>query len=885
LLLLAAQAASGQALNRRAAKNLDPSRPAIEGLLNPPEARRIIPLNSDWRFLPGPAPAAVTAASFDDRAWQSITVPHTWNRLGEYQTTRSPATDNRQGLGWYRLRFTPALARGERAFLQFDGVGNLAEVWLNGRKIGEHAGAFSRFRFDVTDALQAGRSNLLVVKADNSKPAPGSSTQHVIPLSGDFFIYGGLYRDVSLIATRAIHIDLMDAGGPGVYAHATQITEQQATVLVRARLRNDARSTAQVVMDVRIRDAEGRVVATQSQKVRPAPTATTEFPAQVALPRPHLWNGRADPYLYTFSVELRDGATVLDAVTEPLGIRAFRIDANQGFFLNGQHLPLQGVSRHQDRAGKGWALEPADHDEDMALIAELGANTVRFAHYQHAPRWFELADRYGMIVWAEIPFVNQAYLSGDGPTAELVANARQQLTELIRQNYNHPSVVTWSVGNEVDLRPPTRGVPGKSLGLLENLNALSREEDPHRPTVFADCCESQPGPPRGDVEILAGATDLIGYNRYSGWYYGKASDLGPTLDLFHARHPRLPLSVSEYGAGGAFTQHSDNATGGALDPWGRPHPEEYQAWYHEESWRQIRTRPYIWASWVWNMFDFAADLREEGEAIDLNDKGLVSYDRKRRKDAFYFYKAQWSADPLVHITGRRYAHRAYPLTDVRVYSNARSVSLTQNGNALGNSECPERVCVWRNVKLSAGTNTFIASADFGGRVVSDSVTWTAPDAARGLRIDAGDLGGHLAADGTPIGSDHFFSGGEAKLLNPGVPPDRRGDRKVVTGATDVALHSAYREGAFVYDLPLPNGQWHVTLEFAEPDTALAETRSFNVVVNGRTQLDSWSPAKAAGGTLKATQVRFRARVSDGWLRLRFEPRAGPAVLSALFVEP
>ena len=859
---------------------------ASEAAKSSPSAqpRRITALNEGWRFLPADAPAGVVAGSFDDSGWQRVSVPHTWNRLGEYQTIRSAATENRQGLGWYRLKFdAPAAVAGQRTFVQFDGIGNLAEVWLNGAKVGAHAGAFSRFRFDVTDVVKPGQPNVLVVKADNSKREPGSSTQDVIPLSGDFFIYGGIYRDVSLITTPPVHIDLLDSGGPGVYAQAMQIDDAQATVTVRTRVRNDGRAAQRVTLNIRVRDAEGREVVSHSQKARVGGAATQEFPSSLVLPRPHRWNGRADPYLYTFTVDVLDGKTLLDSVTEPLGIRAVRIDANEGFFLNGKHLPLHGVSRHQDREGQGWALSPANHEEDMALIAEMGANTVRFAHYQHAPYWFDLADRYGMIVWAEIPFVNQVSLSEQTASSALVANARQQLVELIRQNYNHPSVVTWSVGNEVDLRPPVRGAPGKPLALLKNLDALARTEDPERPTVFADCCETSP--PRPDAEVLAGTTDLIGYNRYAGWYYSRVAQIGPSLDQFHARHPTVPLSVSEYGAGGAFTQHSDDPLSGAVDAWGRPHPEEYQSYFHEEAWHQIEARPFVWAAWLWNMFDFAADQREEGEAIDLNDKGVVSYDRKRRKDAFYFYKAAWSAEPVVYITGRRYSDRAYPVIDVRVYSNAKSVSLAQNGRSLGAMECPGRVCVWRNVKLTAGANAFVATSDFAGRAVTDSVSLNGPDVTRGLRVDAGDLSGHRTPDGGLMGSDHFVSGGEAKLLNFGSPRDRRGEPKAVSGALDAAVHNAYREGDFGYELPLPNGKWSVTLDFMEPDALLAATRTFNVTANGRKQLTAWSPAKAAGGALKATQVRFPVSVHDGVLQLRFEPGAGPAIVSAITVTP
>lgn len=848
-------------------------------------------LAADWKFQLGEAPGNVIAADFDDSAWQAVTVPHTWNRLGEYRLTRTTVTRNQRGVGWYRLHFTaPVAGRDQRHFLQFDAVATLAEVWLNGKKIGTHAGAFSRFRFDVTDVLRPGAVNVLVVKADNSKPAPGASTQDVIPLGGDFFIHGGIYRDVTFITTSAVHVDLLDYGGPGVYARATSVERNAADVDVQARVRNDGRKGRSVNVMTRVIDAEGHTVASHAQQVKVAATATMTASAALKVPSPRLWNGRKDPYLYTIQVELSERGATLDAVTQPLGIRSFAVDANNGFTLNGEPVRLRGVSRHQDRDGKGWALSTADHEQDMALIAEIGANAVRFAHYQHAPEWFELADRYGMLVWAEVPFVNEANFTADEPTPALVANARQQVIELIRQNYNHPSVITWSVGNEIDIGALIKRTrPGKALGLLRNLHALARSEDSTRPTVFADCCENPPLPMPAGSEELAGTTDLIGYNRYFGWYYGKPDGLGAALDTLHQRHPGLPLGVSEYGAGGALTQHTDNPLGGAVNVFGRPHPEEYQSWYHEQSWPEISSRPYVWGSWIWNMFDFASDLREEGDAVDINDKGLISYDRKIKKDAFFYYQAQWSDDPVVHINGARYNERAYPVTDVRIYSNAATVRLKLDATDLGERSCEQRVCVWNEVKLHAGANTLIASADVAGRTVTDTVQWNAPDAALGLRIDAGDIVGHRGPEGGLIGSDNFFNGGDSRLLNGygmgGFGGREQAPRKTVQGATDAALHEAYRIGSFSYDIPVPEGEWQITLHAFEPNDRLADSRTFNVIVNDRVSVKNWSPGKAAGGAMRAAQTSFKVRARNGRLQLRFEPVGGPAVLSAIMIEP
>ena len=852
--------------------------------------RQSTDLASGWRFRFGGDATGITAAGYDDRAWQQVSLPHTWNRMGEYSTTRSPETNNAQGIGWYRLEFNaPAGAPTRRRYLQFDGVGNIAEVWVNGVSVGVHKGAFSRFRFDVSAQLKPGAANLIVVKADNTKPAPGSSTENVIPLGGDFFIFGGLYRGVSLLEADAASIDLLDHGGPGIYAKATAVTPERADVEVVTRLRNAAAGARKLSLVATIADAAGKTVASTTTPVTVA--ATGEARQSVALPNPHLWNGRADPYMYSIAVELRDGARVVDRVVQPLGIRTFKFDVNEGFSLNGKYLQLVGASRHQDRPVKGWALTPADHAEDMALMADLGANSVRMAHYQHAQEWDDAADRTGMVAWAEIPFVNGVSFSeGEPASPALTANAREQLTELIRQNYNHPSIMIWSVGNEIDIGANfgRSTKPAQSLGLLQNLVALAKLEDPSRPTIFADCCEES-GEDRSVVgqQMLAGAADLIGYNRYFGWYYGTPAEFGPKLDHFHAKHPTVPMSISEYGAGGAISQHSDNPLGGPISTFGRPHPEEYESWYHEETWKALKVRKYLFGHWVWNMFDFSSDLRQEGDAIDLNDKGLVTYDRKTKKDAFYFYRANWSSEPTLHITSSRYADRAYPVTDVRVYSNAEQATLTVNGVAAGTQPCPDRICVWPAVALKTGPNRVVVSADIGGTSQMDSVTWNGPDLARGLNLDAGDLAGHVSAAGARYGSDTFFTGGTAKQLNvrPGFGDNRKQVKKEVTGGDDPAIFAGYREGSFGYDLPVPNGRWTVKVATFEPDEALAASRTFKVSANGKPGATRFNPAKVAGGALKATTLSFPATVSDGHLKLDFIAQGGPALVAGLSVTP
>lgn len=847
--------------------------------------RTPVSLDEGWRFHFGDAPENVTGPGFDDSGWDTVSVPHTWNRIGTYGLQRKADNNNEQGIGWYRLSVTaPAAARGMRQYLDFAAVSKIADVWVNGQHLGTHKGGFSRFRIDVTDAWKPGQRNLVVVKADNSKVEAGSTTAEVIPLAGDFFVHGGIYRDVSLLQLPGTSIDPLDYGGPGVYARATEITDAKAAVEVRTRLRNhDAPGAFELT--TRITDATGKVVAQTRGPVQLA-TGTAEITGRLTVPRPHRWNGRADPYLYKVTVTLSDKGKVLDQVTQPLGLRTFRFDSNAGFFLNGRHLKLHGVSRHQDSLGSGWALSPEQHDKDMALIKELGANTVRQAHYQHADRWSDLADKAGMVVWAELPYVTTPSMTGGKGSDSLWANAEQQLREHIRQNYNHPSIMMWSVGNEVDSAKGfgLKGEPPKPLALLQHLNAIAKQEDPDRPTTFADCCEGI-GMIQTAGEKLAGTADLIGYNRYFGWYYPKpiegAKQLGEALDKLHKDHPTLPLSISEYGAGGAISQHSDDVTGGFVNFVGRPHPEEYEAWLHEQQWPVLASRDYVFASWIWAMFDFSSDLREEGDSVDLNDKGLVTADRKEKKDAFWYYKVAWSDAPALHLAGKRYVDRSYSVMDVKAYANSPRARLSMNGRLIGETACANYVCEWKDVRLKPGANKATVATLGGKARLTDTATWNGPDPEKkGIRIDAGSLATR-DLDGHRFGSDTFVTGGTPSVLNLVGFGGRslRPPRKVE--AAHPELFDYWREGeSFSYAVPVPDGAWTVTLHLFEPRAGAPDSQ-LTVRANGTAVLDRLDVQKAAGGPLKELVGSFPVKVSDGVLKLDFASTGGKAALAAI----
>jgi beta-galactosidase len=851
------------------------------------EPRVSTELQNGWRFKQASGLLGVESAAFDDRDWSEISLPHTWNRIGNSGVELSPDANHVQGTGWYRLRFTPPAApAGSRYFLQFDGVGEIASVWLNGHFLGRHSGAFARFRFDATAALKPASENLLVVEADNSKPAPQSTTADVIPLSGDFFIFGGLYRNVSLIVTNPVHLDMLDFGGPGIYARATAIGDRSATVQVVSRLKNDDTAPRSVIVRTEILDAADNLVKSQSRALVLAPGKTTESRTNLAIASPHLWQGVKDPYLYHTTVTLFSPKNaVLDQVGQPLGLRTIRFDADRGFFLNGEHLFLKGVSMHQDRPVKGWAISRADQEEDFNVLMDMGANAVRMAHYQHDQYSYELADKRGIVIWAELPLVNQVSFDGSPANTALSANARQQLIELIRQNYNHPSIALWSVGNEIDLRASQNQGPSKAAPLVRALDQLAKAEDPARPTTLADCCESAGPVPTAAESLrdqLVGLTDVAGYNRYFGWYRGMLSDLGPFLDGAHRRHPNLPIAVSEYGAGAALSQHSDNSEGGPINPHGRPHPEEVQDLYHEQSWAQLKGRAYLWGAFIWNMFDFSSLERHEGDLTDINEKGLVSYDRQTRKDAFYFYRANWSSQPTLHLVGRRYTDRAYGVVDVKAYSNAAQATLSLNGTTAGTTPCVDGICIWPSVHLVAGNNVLFARADASGTTATDTMAWNFAGSLARIHIKAGDISGYRAEDGTRFGSDNYFAEGEGYGVN---PPDTPVKDRMNVSATDPALYDSFREGRFTYSIPVPNGRYRVVMKFEEPSANTAGERIFDVVVNGAVALDHFDIFAAAGGKLKGIERSFETRAADGKIVIEFRPVTGKALVSAVSIMP
>ena len=592
--------------------------------------RNVINFNRKWAFtkMADAVPEAMPTK------WDFVNLPHSWNAIDG----QDGDNDFYRGTCYYAKQFMKAsLPTADRYYLEINGANSSADVYVNGKNLAHHDGGYSTWRVDITEALDM--NNLLVIAVDNK------ANEVVYPQMADFTFYGGIYRDVNIIAVSESHFDLDYYGGPGITVTPV-VKGTTAEVGVEVFVTN---KTDDQVLVYRIKDAEGNVVGSISSE---------DTAAVFEIENVHLWHGRKDPYLYTAEVALVEGENVVDAVATRFGCRTFEIDPDNGFILNGEEYPLRGVSRHQDRWGLGNALLPEHHEEDMDLICEMGATTIRLAHYQHDQYFYDLCDERGLVIWAEIP-----YISKHMPTGR--ENTISQMKELIVQNYNHPSIVVWGLSNEIS-------IAGSDEDLLENhkiLNDLCHEMDPTRLTTIAAVSMCPLTDPYLQIP------DVVSYNHYFGWYGGDTSMNGPWFDNFHATYPNIPIGCSEYGCE-ALNWHSS-------EPFQGDYTEEYQAYYHEELIKQLFSRKYMWATHVWNMFDFGADARNEGGENGQNHKGLVTFDRKYKKDSFYAYKAWLSDDPFVHICGKRYVDRVEETTKVTVYSNQPEVELFANGVSLG----------------------------------------------------------------------------------------------------------------------------------------------------------------------------------------------------------
>ena len=627
---------------------------------------------------------------------KQVTVPHTWN-ANYIPGTRSY---NREMMVYRRdLEITPDM-KDKRLFLYFEGVNSSATVLVNNKSVGSHKGGYTAFCMEVTDYAKQGTNKLEVWVTNAYNP-------EILPISGDFNIYGGIHRPCHLLVTEQDCISPLFYASPGVFIHQDKVSEKQAQITVETMLSLRGKKQGLKVRTT-IEDAKGNIISQNIEQ-----NVTNENVKQpFVIDHPVLWNAKQNPHLYKVIVELLDNGKVIDRVEQRTGLRYFSVDADKGFFLNGKYLDLYGFCLHEEVEGKGSALSAEDHERDMELVKESGATSLRLVHYPHSESIYHLSDENGIVLWTEIPMVGPGgydfcgFINTDG----LKEHARQVLKELVYQKYNHPSICFWGIFNEI------RTNYDNAEPFARELHELYKEIDPSRLTTLASC---------DDPKFYQNCSDLMAWNKYIGWYGSRNAPetAGNFFDKAKAASNGKPVAISEYG-GGANVEHHFSMKENDVKPSGQFHPEEGQTYIHEGNWSAFAQRPYMWAKYIWVFADFQSSIRNEGGKPGINDKGLVTYDRKIKKDAFYFYKANWSTEPMIYITSRRFTERPEANVQVKVYSNLRENTLYVNGKKIGKqkSDSLHRV-VWQNVTLSKGENRIRVEGKSKAGVIEDTCVW------------------------------------------------------------------------------------------------------------------------------------------------------------------
>ncbi|MDR3006541.1 MAG: beta-galactosidase [Sphingobacterium sp.] len=702
------------------------------------QARTVVPFNTSWTFKKGPfSTSSLDYNQLFEGKWQLVNLPHTWNANDMQTKEIKPGSLGKNerfytGDAYYRKSFVPETAwKGKRIFIRFEGVNTNTEVYVNNQPlsakggkndltydntqrngsynfVGRHQGGYSAFVFELTSMLQFGKENEILVKVNNE------ATPQVIPVNHTLFpMYGGIYRPVELIVTDDINIAVNDFASKGIYITQKNVSKKTADVAVKIKIDNKSGKKQPIEVLTTVFEKDGSIKAKQSTQYTLLPQGRQIVTQQIPVKNPHLWQGLDDPYLYKVVTQIKKNNQLVDEVTAPLGLRKFELRTGEGFFLNDIKYPLHGVCRHQDRLGKGSALSYADHDEDLAIIKEMGATSIRLAHYQQSEYFYSKCDSMGLVIWAEIPFVNRVTTFEEN-------NAQQQLKELIRQNFNHPSIYIWGMHNEV--YTPS----AYTIDLTTKLNDLAKSEDPDRYTVSVSGYNVIDHPVNNNA-------DVQGINHYFGWYNGELEDKSTKEDDVASWAKRISeefkdyrIIFSEYGAE-AIPEDQAEEVGNFGNQWSNPafFPEEYATKFHEVHWGVIAKNPIFLGSYVWNTFDFATPIT--GLNVNpRNYKGLVSFDRKLKKDGFYWYKANWSKEPVLYITQRRMVNRGNEITAVTVYSNRGEPTLTVNGQLIKGAKIGQTNVhyIFENVKLKLGKNTVEAKiSQKEGKVLSDTIEW------------------------------------------------------------------------------------------------------------------------------------------------------------------
>lgn len=657
---------------------------------------QVLNFNEEWMFKIGEHQEAINS-EFSVETWEKVTLPHCFNatdiqpgkKKSKYKTIlafmgREKNPGYYRGPTYYHKRFIMSEeSKNKRIFIKFGAVSTLADVYVNGKHLTTHYNAFAAFTVEITEVIKApGLENIIVIKADNTK------FKNIPPLSGDFPIMGGIYRNVELLIKEKTCISPLDYGSEGVYITQTDVTLLKAQLDYKIVISSTESTQSHLIIESMLLDQEGVTVA-EIRKDILNKKSENFIDMTLTVDKPHLWHGREDPYLYTSVTRVLQDGKELDCIKIPIGLRYYRFDPEEGFFLNDKPYFIYGVAKHQDKKEKGWALTKEDLELDHQLIYDTGARGLRLSHYQHPQYIYNLCDKSGILIWTEIPIVNAVRFN-----KEFLQHASTALIELIRQNYNHPSVILWGIFNELgffQLRDASK--------VIEKLNKLAHQEDPIRPTTSAAIGQAY------FRRKLHRITDTLAINVYPGWYYGKPEDVMKYMKRFNNLRKKGGIGVSEYGAGGAITQHDQSNLKENITAYGKPHPEEYQSYVHENIYPIMRKTSYIWGTFIWNMFDFAVPFRDEGDTPSLNDKGLVTYDRKTKKDVYYYYQSQWSDIPFIHLNSKRHTIRLENITPIRVYSNQERIFLWVNNQFLGDIPKVGSGCFQiKNINLNHGEN-------------------------------------------------------------------------------------------------------------------------------------------------------------------------------------
>jgi len=665
--------------------------------------REVILLDKGWGYKP-------ISATKKDAPLTAVTLPHTWNANYIEGTTLY----NREMMVYkHNLEIRPDM-KDKRLFLYFEGVNSVADVFVNRRTVGQHHGGYTAFCLEITDYVTSGDNDLEVWVSNAYRT-------DVLPISGDFNVYGGIHRPCHLIITDKNCISPLFHASPGVLIHQNNISKQIANITVESILSLKNRKSG-LTLKTSVLDATGRAVESAETSVS---NESVKQPFNIS--NPNLWNGKKNPYLYTVVAELYDNGKLIDRMEQKTGFRFFKADPDKGFFLNGEYLNLYGFNRHEDVEGKGSALTCEDYNLDMELINEIGATAMRLAHYPHAETMYDLCDENGVVLWTELPFVGPGgygytgYLHNEG----LEKNAREGLKELVYQKYNHPSICFWGIFNEILVNDGTKFRQyDDPVPFIKELNTLFKTLDPSRLTAFATCV---------DQTHFLDCADLVAWNKYFGWYSDAAPAAGKFFDGMKNTANGKPVGVSEYGAGGSINHHQwpldgkDQRAGSNIVDGKFPasfHPEEAQAYCHEGNWSAFIERPYMWGKFIWVFADYQSSIRKEGDKDGINDKGLITYDRKTKKDAFFFYKANWNPEPMIYIASRRFTERTTPETQIKVYSNLKEATLYINGKKAGavKKDNLNRM-VWDNVTLSPGRNEISVKGKSGKQLLEDTCVW------------------------------------------------------------------------------------------------------------------------------------------------------------------